>query len=708
MVLHRLTHFVETNNLLSSSQHGFRRGRSTLEALAELGDTIASAFESRDTVAAVFFDFARAFDTVLPSHILHLLSSIGIHGPLLLYLQSFLSPRPFQVRIGHVTSPTFLAHRGTPQGSVLSPLLFILAIDGVTKLAPPALHISLYADDLAIYVPVKHPNQAQPLIQDFITRTVEWSQTSGLHLTPSKCTSLIFFRYRSAPPPLSLFIGATPIPTATTVRFLGLIWDRALNWSAHINYLRSSCSRRLNILAMTAGTRWGADRTCLLRFYRAYVRSLLDYGSPIYGSANPGVLTRLDPIHHKGLRVALGAFASSPTISLLAETPEPPLKLRRSLLTVQFYYRALSLPHNQTKNFLVPHPHHNAFLLRESLPRPLSVRAQIIISDFSLPDCCPLSLPPLPVPHWSLSQPTINLQLSVLPKATTPPVQYRQAFLHLCSKYQGAAIFFSDGAKSEDGVGVGIYHDQRAVAFPMPPYTSIFTAEATGIERALLWAARVSNPTIIIASDSLSVLKALQSPQPQHATIFAILLNIHNLQLHMAKRVVLMWCPGHSGIFGNEQADKAATSGARAPPPLNMISLHQDLKTHSNRVLDEHFKEWWVLQDPATNKLRSVKTSPTPWTSACRPQRREEVTLCRLRIGHTKLTHGHLMERAPPPICCGVQLTVRHILTECRQHQDNRLQYLPSQNLKKILSNDEHSVTNLFTYLNLVHLYDQL
>jgi hypothetical protein len=53
MILHRQTHFVETNNLLSSSQHGFRRGRSTLEALAELGDTIASAFESQDTVAAL-------------------------------------------------------------------------------------------------------------------------------------------------------------------------------------------------------------------------------------------------------------------------------------------------------------------------------------------------------------------------------------------------------------------------------------------------------------------------------------------------------------------------------------------------------------------------------------------------------------------------------------------------------------------------------
>jgi ribonuclease HI len=86
----------------------------------------------------------------------------------------------------------------------------------------------------------------------------------------------------------------------------------------------------------------------------------------------------------------------------------------------------------------------------------------------------------------------------------------------------------------------------------MPQYASIFTAEAKAIERALLWAARVPNSNIIIASDSLSVLKALQSPQPQHITIFAILLNIHTFQLEMAEQVVLMWCPGHSNIYSNE------------------------------------------------------------------------------------------------------------------------------------------------------------
>jgi ribonuclease HI len=122
----------------------------------------------------------------------------------------------------------------------------------------------------------------------------------------------------------------------------------------------------------------------------------------------------------------------------------------------------------------------------------------------------------------------------------------------------------------------------------MPQYASIFTAEATAIERALLWAARIPNSTIIIASDSLSVLKAPQSPQPQHVTIFAILLNNHTLQLEMAKRVVLMWCPGHSNIYGNGQADEAVSSGARTLPLLNPITTYQDLKAETHKILTKH------------------------------------------------------------------------------------------------------------------------
>ena len=81
-------------------------------------------------------------------------------------------------------------------------------------------------------------------------------------------------------------------------------------------------------------TDWGADRIVLLRLYRWLVRSKLDFGCIVYGSARRSVLKQLDPIHHQGLRIALGAFRTSPAQSLYTEAHEPSLTTRRLKLSL--------------------------------------------------------------------------------------------------------------------------------------------------------------------------------------------------------------------------------------------------------------------------------------------------------------------------------------------------------------------------------------
>ena len=95
-------------------------------------------------------------------------------------------------------------------------------------------------------------------------------------------------------------------------------------------------------------TDWGADRKVLLNLYRTIIRSKLDYGSIIYGSARKSYLEMLDPIHHQGLRLALGAFRTSPSESLLAEANEPSLYNRRLKLSMQYALKLKSNPSNPT------------------------------------------------------------------------------------------------------------------------------------------------------------------------------------------------------------------------------------------------------------------------------------------------------------------------------------------------------------------------
>ena len=87
---------------------------------------------------------------------------------------------------------------------------------------------------------------------------------------------------------------------------------------------------------MLSNTDWGGDRSVLLNLYRSLVRSKLDYGSIVYGSARKSYLKCLDTIYHQGLRLALGAFRTSPVESLYAESNEPSLYTRREKLSLQY------------------------------------------------------------------------------------------------------------------------------------------------------------------------------------------------------------------------------------------------------------------------------------------------------------------------------------------------------------------------------------
>ena len=119
--------------------------------------------------------------------------------------------------------------------------------------------------------------------------------------------------------------------------------------------MKAKCQKALNLLRVVAHTDWGADRKVLLHLYRTIVRSKLDYGSIVYGSARESYLKTLDTIHHQGIRLALGAFRTSLADSLLVEANEPSLNDRREKLSLQF---ALNLKSNRSN------PTYNTFLGR--------------------------------------------------------------------------------------------------------------------------------------------------------------------------------------------------------------------------------------------------------------------------------------------------------------------------------------------------------
>lgn len=118
------------------------------------------------------------------------------------------------------------------------------------------------------------------------------------------------------------------------------------------------------------------------------------------------------------------------------------------------------------------------------------------------------------------------------------------------------------------------------------------------------------------------------------------------------------------GVSSNEKAGILAKAAARRPASTQFFVPAEDLCLTVTTCVHRCWQERW--NDVGPNKLRNIQQGTEKW-SYQGMLRRWETELVSLCIGHTKMTHGHLMNQSSPPFCddCLVPLTVCHLLTEC-------------------------------------------
>ena len=129
IITKQLLAFLETNNLHSDHQYGFRQARSTSDFLAYAVHAWSSVLKSYGESRVISLDISNAFDCVWHKGLLAKLPMFGLHHTLIEWISSFLSDRLIAIWVdGYVSNPHSI-NSGVPQGSVLSPVLFILFID---------------------------------------------------------------------------------------------------------------------------------------------------------------------------------------------------------------------------------------------------------------------------------------------------------------------------------------------------------------------------------------------------------------------------------------------------------------------------------------------------------------------------------------------------------------------------------------------------
>ena len=137
------------------------------------------------------------------------------------------------------------------------------------------------------------------------------------------------------------------------------------------------------------------------------------------------------------------------------------------------------------------------------------------------------------------------------------------------------------------------------------------------------------------------------------------------------KDIIFCWLSSHVGIRGNEKAASAAKSALDLPRAKVGVP-YTDFKYLIGQYIFSTWQDDW--NGAVVNKLHSVKPVLGDWQSSYRRCRKDEVVLCRVRIGHTHLTYSYILKKDPPPQCehCQCILTVRHILVECNHLAQTR------------------------------------
>ena len=350
MINTRLKWFLEKNQLINKFQFGFRQNHNTIDHLYRLKEEIQFSLENKNSTIAVALDYTKAFDLVWRDGLLVKMMSLNIRGKIINWIKHFLNNRNNIIKIENVTSNPYCLDNGIPQGSSLSPTLFLIMINDFPSLSTYTSQ-SLFADDANIWRSGTNLKQISFHLQEDLIEIDKWSSNWGFIINKEKTTATIFTNKNNTDS-ISLKLKGHQINIQNKFKFLGITFDKNLTWKYHIEDLVDKSTQILNIMKSFHGLSWGATNKTLLTIYKSLLGSRIDYGCFILGDACKTNLKMLDTIQYKALCIVLGAPKGTSLAALLAETGETSLQIRRDLMLMKFLMKLKANTNNVTNETL--------------------------------------------------------------------------------------------------------------------------------------------------------------------------------------------------------------------------------------------------------------------------------------------------------------------------------------------------------------------
>ncbi|RBQ84877.1 hypothetical protein VDGD_04845 [Verticillium dahliae] len=345
VIAERISYAVEEFGLLPSNHFGARKRRSAEQALMLLQEHIFKAWRGRQVVSLVSFDVKGAYNGVYKDRLLQRLAARGIPPQLVRWVGAFCSGRTASIDVnGQASEKRDLPQAGLPQGSPLSPVLFLFFnADLVQHRIGADGGAVAFVDDYTAWVvgPTAEANRGG--IQGIIEKALNWESRSGATFEADKTAIIHFSRNAERVDGTPYIIKGRTVNPKEEVKVLGVILDQQLRYKKHIARAATKGLKAAMALRRLRGLAPSVAR----QLYTSTVAPVMDYASCIWMHACGETLVKpLNRVQNVGAQAIVGTFRTVATAVAEAEASIPTVRQRFARRATTFWIGMHTLPRN--------------------------------------------------------------------------------------------------------------------------------------------------------------------------------------------------------------------------------------------------------------------------------------------------------------------------------------------------------------------------